>query len=186
MAVKNQMPLEWSYNIIYHFLCLLKNPASLRSTFAVSGGFRPLTKDNCNAPPCGLLQKRVLDCCFYPCSTPSWLPILWWHSGLGLDWGQVSRPGDYVSFFHFLPDSDPEPPPAVHSVLHQHQQREKSRPPTRGRISEESDSRKSGCCFEGVAARPGGCPSRFLSKSSHLAELEWTSYLPPGTFWIMT
>lgn len=24
LAVKNQMPLEWSYNIIYHFLCLLK------------------------------------------------------------------------------------------------------------------------------------------------------------------
>lgn len=36
LAVKNQMPLEWSYNIIYHFLCLLKkkNPASLSSTFA--------------------------------------------------------------------------------------------------------------------------------------------------------
>lgn len=59
MAVKNQMPLEWNYNIIYHFLCLLKNPASLRSTFAVSGGFRPLMKDCCKALAMWLTQKKA-------------------------------------------------------------------------------------------------------------------------------
>lgn len=98
------MPLEWNYNIIYHFLCLLKNPASLRSTFAVSGGFRPLTKDCCKALAMRLTPKKA------PRKLFPTLFFLEWTSSCGMatrgwrtgsDRSQVSRAGHESASFTF-------------------------------------------------------------------------------------
>lgn len=105
MAVKNQMPLEWSYNIIYHFLCLLKNPASLRSTFAVSGEFRPLMKNCCKALAMWLTPKKfpwlLFLSLFFLQLTSSRATAAqgWW---VGSD-GEQASGVEVVSFFHLRP-----------------------------------------------------------------------------------
>lgn len=114
------MPLEWSYNIIYHFLCLLKNPASWRSTFAVSGGFWPLTKDCCKALSMWLTRKEdsliALSDLFSLQLTSSRAIATqgWW---TGSDRGQVGRAGHVSAAFTLdlmLPESVPAAPQPTH------------------------------------------------------------------------
>lgn len=168
------MPLEWNYNIIYHFLCLLKNPASLRSTFAVSGEFQPLTKDCCKALARRVTPKKaprlLFPTLFFLQRTSSYgMATRGWRTGS--DRGQESRAGHVSASFtfdlmltlslHWLPCS----------LLHQCKQRAKGPrcPPARSRAPEESDSGEADAARS--VAGPCCCQSGCPSKGRHLTEL---------------
>lgn len=145
------MPLEWSYNIIYHFLCLLKNPASLRSTFAVSGEFRPLMKNCCKALAMWLTPKKFpwllfLSLFFLQLTSSRATATQGWR--VGSDWEQASR-AEMVSFFHLRPILTLSLPGCRQSVL-PGQAGGEVHPITSstGQPRGVEQQREAGCCFE--------------------------------------
>lgn len=182
MAVKNQMPLEWSYNIIYHFLCLLKNPASLRSTFAVSGGFRPLMKGRCKALAMWLTPRKAPWLVFlslFPLQLPSSRAMA------PPGWCTGSDAGRSVK----LLSSSTEFGQCISLAVMQHAPPEQAEgegdPVTSSTEQPERSSTapRSWRLLQRNAARPCRCRQRGRPPKGvrHGAELEWTSCLPPQT-----